>query len=79
MAGGKVEKNLPANAADASSILGQEDLLEKELATHSNTLAWEIPRTEEPGRLQSMGSQKIRHDLATKQQVTYQLNKSLSN
>ena len=79
MAGGKVEKNLPANAADASSILGQEDLLEKELATHSNILAWEIPRTEEPGRLQSMGSQKIRHDLATKQQVTYQLNKSLSN
>ena len=58
MAGGKVEKNLPANAADASSILGQEDLLEKELATHSNILAWEIPRTEEPGRLQSMGSQK---------------------
>ena len=56
-----------------------EDPLEKEIATHSNILAWEIPRTEEPGRLQSMGSQKIRHDLATKQQVTYQLNKSLSN
>ena len=51
----------------------------KELATHSSILAWEIPRTEEPDRLQSMGSQKIRHDLATKQQVTYQLNKSLSN
>ena len=38
--------------------LGWEDLLEKEMATHSSILAWEIPRTEEPGRLQSMGSQK---------------------
>ena len=38
------------------------------MATHSNILAWEIPRTEEPGRLQSMGSQRVRHDLGTKQQ-----------
>ena len=38
--------------------LGQEDPLEKETATHSNILAWEIPRTKEPGRLQSMGLQK---------------------
>ena len=38
--------------------LGQEDPLEKEMATHSNILAWEIPLTEEPGELQSMGSQK---------------------
>ena len=38
--------------------LGQEDALEKEMATHSSILAWEIPRTEEPGRLQSMGSQE---------------------
>ena len=42
--------------------LGWEDLLEKEMATHSSTLAWKIPRMEEPGRLQSMGSQRIRHD-----------------
>ena len=40
--------------------LGQEDPLEKEMATHSNTLAWEIPWTEEPSRLQSMGSQRVR-------------------
>ena len=42
--------------------LGQEDLLEKEMATHSSVLAWKIPWTEEPGRLQSMGSQKVRYD-----------------
>ena len=42
--------------------LGQEDSLEKEMATHSSNLAWKIPWTEDPGRLQSMGSQKVRHD-----------------
>ena len=42
--------------------LGQEDPLEKETATHSSTLAWKIPWTEEPGRLQSMGSLQVRHD-----------------
>ena len=42
--------------------LGQEDPLEKEMATHSSTLAWKIPWTEEPGRLQSMGSQRVGHD-----------------
>ena len=42
--------------------LGGEDLLEKEMATYSSTLAWKIPRTEEPGRLQSMGSQRVGHD-----------------
>ena len=42
--------------------LGREDPLEKEMATHSSTLAWKIPRTEEPGRLQPMGSQRVRHD-----------------
>ena len=42
--------------------LGQEDSLEKEMATHSNILAWRIPWTEEPGRLQSMGSQRVGHD-----------------
>ena len=42
--------------------LGQEDPLEKEMATHSSTLAWKIPWTEEPGRLQSMGSQRVGHN-----------------
>ena len=42
--------------------LGREDPLEKDMATHSRILAWKIPRTEEPGRLQSMGSQRVRHD-----------------
>ena len=42
--------------------LGWEDPLEKEMATHSSILAWKIPWTEEPGRLQSMGSQRVGHD-----------------
>ena len=42
--------------------LGQEGPLEKEMATHSSSLAWRIPRTEEPGVLQSMGSKRLRHD-----------------
>ena len=45
--------------------LGWEDPLEKEMAIHSSTLAWKIPCIEEPGRLQSMGSQRVRHDWAT--------------
>ena len=45
--------------------LGWEDLLEKEMAIHSSTIAWKIPWTEEPGRLQSMGSQRVGHDWAT--------------
>ena len=45
--------------------LGWEDPLEKEMAIHSSTIAWKIPWTEEPGRLQSMGSQTVRHNLAT--------------
>ena len=48
--------------------LGQEGPLEKEMATHSSILAWKIPWTEEPGRLQSMGSQKVGDNLAVKQQ-----------
>ena len=43
-------------------FLGWEDTLEKEMATHSSILAWRIPWTEEPGRLQSMGSQRVGHD-----------------
>ena len=43
-------------------FLGQEDPLEEGMATHSSILAWRLPWTEEPGRLQSMGSQRVRHD-----------------
>ena len=49
-------------------VLGPEVLLEKEMSTHSSFLAWEIPWTEEPGGLQSMGSKRVRYDLLTKQQ-----------
>ena len=53
--------------------LGWEDTLEKEMATYSNTLAWKIPQTEEPGGLQSIyGAARVRHDLVTKQQYDYQ-------
>ena len=48
--------------------LGQEEHLEKEMATHSNTLAWEIPWTEEPRGLQSMGPQGVGHNLAIEQE-----------
>ena len=48
--------------------LGQGDALEKEIATHSNILAWETPWTEKPGGLQSRGLQRVGHDLGTKQQ-----------
>ena len=63
-------KESPANAGDVGSIrsLGWQDSLEEEMATHSNILALKIPWTEEPGGLQSMGSQKVRHDLVTKSQ-----------
>ena len=55
-------KNLSAMQETRVQALGQEDPLEKEMATHSSTLAWKIPWMEEPGRLQSMGSQRVRHD-----------------
>ena len=55
---GSVIKSLPFNAGSAGSILGQEDPLEKEMAIHSSILAWKIPWTEEPGGLQSTGSQE---------------------
>ena len=58
-------KNLPAMQETQVQPLGWEDPPEKEMATHSGTLAWKIPWTEEPGRLQSMGSQRVRHDWAT--------------
>ena len=61
-------KNLPAMQEMWVSSLGREDSLEEETATHSNVLAWEISRTEEPRRLQSTGSQRGGHDLVIKQQ-----------
>ena len=55
-------KNPPAMQETQVRFLGRDDLLEKEIATHSSILAWRIPWTEEPGRLQSMGSQRVRQD-----------------
>ena len=55
--------------------LGQEDPLEKEMVTHSSILAWKIPWMEKPGRLQSMGSQRVGHDWATS--LTHSLNITL--
>ena len=58
-------KRLPAVQETWVQSLGQEDPLEKEMVTHSSILAWRIPWMEEPGELQSSGSQRIRHDRAT--------------
>ena len=55
-------KHLPGMQETQVRSLGREDPLEKEMATHSSTLAWRIPWREEPGRLQSMGSQRVRQD-----------------
>ena len=60
--GGSVGKESPAMWETQVRSLGQEDPLEKEMATHSSILAWKIPWTEEPGGLQSVGSQRVRHD-----------------
>ena len=51
-----------SSVGDRVQSLSQEDPLEKEMATHSSTLAWKIPWTEKPGRLQSVGSQRVGHD-----------------
>ena len=55
-------KHLPTMQETQVQSLGWEDLLEKEMATHSSTLAWKIPWTEEPGRPQSTGLQRVGHD-----------------
>ena len=55
-------KRLPTMQETQVRSLGREELLEKEMATHSSILAWKIPWTEEPGRLQSMGLQTVGHD-----------------
>ena len=60
LGGGSDGKASAYNAGDRGSILGREDLLEKEMATHTTILTWKIPWTEEPGRLQSMGWQRVR-------------------
>ena len=62
---GQRVKRLPTMRETQVWSLGQEDPLKKEMATHSTTLAWKIPWTEKPGRLQSMGSQRVGHDWAT--------------
>ena len=58
-------KNLPAKQETLVQSLGEEDPLKKGMATHSSILVWRIPWTEEPGRLESMGSHRVGHDLAT--------------
>ena len=63
--GGSDGKRLPTMWETQVWSPGREDPLEKEMATHSSTLAWKIPWTEEPGRLQSMGSQRVGHDWVT--------------
>ena len=64
-------KSLPTVWETRVQSLGWEDPLEKEMATHSNILAWKIPWTEEPGGLQSMGLQRVGHDWATSLSVGY--------
>ena len=59
---GSESKASACNVGDPGSIPGWEDPLEKEMATNSSILAWRIPWTEEPGRLQSMGLQRVEHD-----------------
>ena len=58
----QIVKNLPAVQESQVQSLGWEDPLEKEMATHAGTLAWKTPWMEEPGRLQSMGLQRVGHD-----------------
>ena len=58
----QILKNLHAVQETQVPSLGVENPLEKEIATHFSILAWRIPWTEDPGRLQSMGSQRVRHD-----------------
>ena len=60
--GGSDSKEAAYNAGDLSSILGSERFPEEEMAMHSSILAWRIPWAEESGELQSMGSQRVRHD-----------------
>ena len=58
----KIVKNLPTMQKTRVWSLGQEDPLDQSMVTHSSILAWRMPWTEEPDRLQSMGSQRVRHN-----------------
>ena len=68
--GASAVKKLLANSGDANSVPGSGRSLEKEMATHSSILAWKISWTEEPGRLQLTGPQRVRHNLATEHKHT---------
>ena len=70
-------KNLPAMQEAQVPSLGREDPLEKEMATHSSILSWRIPWTEEPDRLQSMGSPRVGHDWATNTSLHFMCIKGL--
>ena len=69
--GGAVVKDLPANAGDVGSTPGQKDPLEKGMAARPSILVWRSPWTEDPGRLQSMELQRVRHDGATSLSLLY--------
>ena len=66
-------KNLPEMQENWIQFLGWEDLLQKEMGTHSSILAWRISRTEEPSRLLSIGSQRVEHDWATELNWSYEV------
>ena len=68
---GTVVKKLSAKQEAQIRSLGLEDPLEKEMVTHSGILVWQVPWTEESGRLQYMGSKRVRYDLATKKECPY--------
>ena len=70
-------KNLPEIQETQARSVGQEDPLEKKMATHSNILTWEIPWTEDPHRLQNMELQRIGHNLVTEQQQIMSINKKI--
>ena len=75
-------KGSACNVNDLGSSLGREDPLENEVATHSSILAWRVQRMEEPGRLQSMGSQRVKHNWAASLSLSFSFickAKTLSN
>ena len=74
---GQMVKKLPIMQETRVQSLGQEDPVEEEMATQSSILAWEIPWTEKPGGVQSMGSQRAQHDLAIKQTRTKEMLQNL--
>ena len=77
--GGSEVKCLPVMRKIWVWSMGQEDPLEEEMATHSSILAWKIPWMEKPGRLQSMGTQRVRHNWTTSLLKYQMLNKYLAN